>query len=286
MFKLTKVFHVSHTVDDLDAAVAWYDDVFAPQLWQRSELFGTKLALLVVGDTVLMPMLPPAGGRTGPSRFKDRFGQRLHSLALYVDEPVPLIDHLRSLGLYLTGSAGTELTNPQDEIWTQPRESPMVFELFQARPSMNDPRLEEPNWSSSYWRDEHPLGINTGWSTVVTGDASAATRFFVDAFRGTVVHEADCAAYGTRSVFVRLSDEVLIEVAQPMADGTAAAADLAERATYHAVTFRVTDLARAAAHLVSKGVRIESPAPGHLTLDPQDCFGVRFRMTERDPSTW
>jgi catechol 2,3-dioxygenase-like lactoylglutathione lyase family enzyme len=93
MFQLPKVFHVSHVVDDLDAAVAWYRDVFSGRLWQRSELFGTAVALLVVGDVVLMPMQPTRAFPTAPGRFRERFGSRLHSLALYVDRPEALIEH-------------------------------------------------------------------------------------------------------------------------------------------------------------------------------------------------
>ena len=35
MFELPRLFHVSHVVDDLDAAVAWYDEVFAPRQLAR-----------------------------------------------------------------------------------------------------------------------------------------------------------------------------------------------------------------------------------------------------------
>jgi catechol 2,3-dioxygenase-like lactoylglutathione lyase family enzyme len=286
MFEFPKVFHVSHVVDDLDAAVAWYDEVFSPRRWQRSELFGTSLALLVVGDVVMMPMQPSGAVPTAPGRFRERFGQRLHSLAVYVDHPVDLIDHLRSLGLRLTGSDGTELRNPQDEIWTQPRQTPMLFEFFEPRPSMHDPRLEEEDWSSSYWRESHPLGITGACFTVVTADADVATRFFVEALRGKVVHERTVAPYGTRSAFVALNDEVMIEVAEPLGTDSDAGRDLAERATFHAVTFQVADLERAAGHVESKGIRTERPAPGHLALEPHDCFGVRFRLTDRDISAW
>src|ERR1700722_10147229 len=137
MFELPRLFHVSHVVDDLDAAVAWYDEVFAPRLWQRSELFGTSIALLCVGDVVLMPMAPSRDAPSAPGRFRERFGERLHSLALYVTSPTELIEHLRSLGFRLTGSAGGELSDPRDEIWTQPRETPVLLEFLLSRQSMS-----------------------------------------------------------------------------------------------------------------------------------------------------
>jgi catechol 2,3-dioxygenase-like lactoylglutathione lyase family enzyme len=266
--------------------VAWYEEVFSPRVWQRSELFGTSLALLVVGDVVLMPMQPATEFTTAPGRFKERFGSCLHSRALYVDQPEGLIEHLRAGGLRLTGSDGTELRNPQDEIWTQPRETPMLFEFFEPRPSMNDPRLEEPDWSSAYWRDTHPLGILGSTFTVVTPDCAKGTQFFVDSLRGKVVHDQAVTPYGTRSAFVALSDEVMIEVAEPMAADSEPGRDLDRKATFHAVTFRVADLARAVAHVESKGVRTDGRGPGHVVMDRRDCLGVNFRLTDRDVSEW
>ena len=286
MFTLPKVFHVSHVVDDLDAAVAWYDDMFSPRVWQRSELFGTSLALLVVGDVTLMPMQPATGFPTAPGKFKERFGSCLHSLALYVEEPVALIDQLRARGLRLTGADGTELSNPQDEIWTPPRATPMLLEFFEPRASMHDPRLEEDDWSSSYWRDTHPLGIVSCCFTVVTADREGSTEFFVDALRGKVVHQQSATPYGTRSAFVALSDEVLIEVAEPIGPDSDAGRDLARRAAFHAVTFQVANLARAVGHVESKGVRTKGRGAGHVVLNPEDCLGVNFRLTDREVSAW
>jgi catechol 2,3-dioxygenase-like lactoylglutathione lyase family enzyme len=283
MFTFPKIFHVSHLVDDLPTARAWYQDVFAPVAWQDTELMGTSLALLVVGDVVMMPMQPRPGSST--DRYKTRMGQRLHSLALYVDEPVPMIEHLRGQGFRLTGSAGTELENPDDEIWTQPRESPMVFELFRPRESMDDPRINDPEWSSDFWRDEHPLGLVSAFSTCVTPDAAVATKFFVDSLLGAVVHEA-VTPYGTRSTFVRLSDEVVLEAAQPIESDSDAARDLEAGGRFHAVTYRVVDLDRAAAHFESKGVRAKQVADGHVMLDPADTFGARLRLTDRDVTDW
>jgi catechol 2,3-dioxygenase-like lactoylglutathione lyase family enzyme len=273
MFDFPRVFHVSHVVDDLDAAVAWYEDIFSPRVWNRTELFGTSLALLVVGDIVMMPMCPPPGVPTAPGRFKERFGQRLHSLALYVDQPVALIDHLRSQGLRLTGSDGRDLRDPNDE-------------FFQPRPSMDDPRLEDKAWSSTYWREEHPLAIQAATYTVVTGDLLAATQFFVDSLEGKVIEERTIAAYGTRSAFIALSDQVVIEVAQPLDRESAARRDLAAGGAFHAVTFRVSDLGRATSHVEGHDVGVEQPGAGHVVLDPADCHGLLIRLTDRDITDW
>jgi len=294
MFQLPKVFHVSHVVDDFDAAVRWYDEVFAPRSgWGRlpggdggaapGPLGSTRLALLSIGNTVMMPLRAAPG--MAPERFRERMGQRLHSLALYVDEPQALIDHLTAQGQNLADYVGRPVTDPLGEIWTRPRESPLVFEFFQPRESMGDPRYNDPEWSPSFWRDEHPLGIEGAFYTCVTADIDAATKFLVEGLRGSVVHQAP-TPYGTRSNFVQLSDEVTIEVAQPVDPSSRAAVDLAGAGMFHAVTFRVSDLDRATAHLEAKGVHTESVAPGHVNADPADAFGMLLRFTDRDISAW
>jgi hypothetical protein len=106
-----------------------------------------------------------------------------------VDDPVDAIEHLRGMGFRLTDRAArsrirTTRSGPS-------RETPVVLELFQLRESMNDPR-HEADWSSTYWRDEHPLAIRGACYTIVTDDLAGATKFFVDAMHGTVaVAETD-----------------------------------------------------------------------------------------------
>lgn len=298
MFQLPKVFHVTHVVDDVDTVVRWYDEVFAPRSgWGRptsgdggdggggdaGPLGATRLSLLSIGPTVMMPLR--AGPGMAPERFRERMGQRLHSLALYVDEPQALIDHLTAQGQHLADFLGRPVTDPLGEIWTRPRESPLVLEFFQPRDGMGDPRYNDPDWSPAYWRHGHPLGIEGAHYTLVTGDPEAATAFLVDGLLGRVVHRAS-TPHGTASTFVRLSDEVVVEVAEPVDPSSRAAADLAAGGMFHAVTFRVGDLDRAAAHFESHGIRTERPAPGHAVADPADTFGMLLRLTDRDVTAW
>ncbi len=161
----------------------------------------------------------------------------------------------------------------------------MVFEFFEARDSMRDPRLEE-GWSSSYWRTEHPMGIVGAHYTLVSDDGPAATRFLVDALGGSLIHTSVVPWYGTRSSFVALSAEVVIEVAEPDGSDLAAAEDLARGGAFHTVTFRVADLDRAVSHVESKGIAVDRPADGHAALDPRDTMGMLLRLTERDISEW
>lgn len=62
--------------------------------------------------------------------------------------------------------------------------------------------------------------------------------------------------------------------------------DLQRKAQFHAVTFQVSDLERARAHVESRGVRTQGVDPGHVILNRSDCLGVGFRLTDRDISGW
>ncbi len=218
-----------------------------------------------------------------PARFLERYGPRLHSLALYVDDPADLVGHLRARGLRLSGSAGGELTDPRDEIWTHPAELPCPFEFFEPREATGDPRRNEPDWSPAYWRDEHPMGIIGATYVVVTPDRAAATAQLVDALRARLVRESVGTPHGTRSDFLALGDPVVLEIAQPTDETSRAAQGLAGGGTFHAVSFQVADLERSLRHVAEKGVGFERVADGHAVLDPADTHGVLFRLTDREP---
>jgi catechol 2,3-dioxygenase-like lactoylglutathione lyase family enzyme len=286
MFNIGQVFHVSHVVDDLEAAVRWYEEVLSAQVWQSNQIGGVPLALLLVGDVSFMPMAPPVGSPGSPRRFLERYGPRLHSLALYVTDPVDLIEHLRSNGLRLTGHDGNELRDPRDEIWTQPRETPMVFEFFEPRESMGDPRTNDPAWRSSFSSEEHPMGVTGTHFTVVTSDLAAATGNLVDNFRGRVVHDSNQTVHGTRSSFVELGRNVVVEVAEPLDRETQAGRDLAAGGRFHAVTLLVRELAFAVHYLQSRQVGVHEVGPGDAVLDRADTHGVLFRLSERPLSEW
>jgi hypothetical protein len=76
-------------------------------------------------------------------------------------------------------------------------------------------------------------------------------------------------------------------VAEPLDGSSRAGADL-ERCgeIVHAVTFEVLDAGAAAAHLSALGLRVERPADGQVTVDPDDTLGVLFRFSETPSTAW
>ena len=75
----------------------------------------------------------------------------------------------------------------------------------------------------------------------------------------------------------------MIELAQPVSEGSRLAADLAAHGELpHSATFRVRDLAAAEHHVEKVGVRVAERDSTPLTLEPADCFGAVWSFTERD----
>ena len=102
---------------------------------------------------------------------------------------------------------------------------------------------------------------------------------------GTVMHEGHNDLLKTRSIFVAVGRDDVVELAEPLESGTPIADYLDEN--HHglfSVTLQVDDLAAAARHLRSKEVeaRIESAAT--FVSDPATTHGVHWGFTTaRDP---
>jgi len=83
MFKIGKLFHLTHVVDDLGAVDKWYDEIFGVTRFYRGyePQAGRDASLISIGDVVMEPMSPAkVANLRNPSvkKFHDRFGQHFH----------------------------------------------------------------------------------------------------------------------------------------------------------------------------------------------------------------
>ncbi len=86
-----------------------------------------------------------------------------------------------------------------------------------------------------------------------------------------------------RSAFLLVGLNTVIELAQPVSEGSRMAADLAAHGELpHSATLRVRDLAVAEAHVEKLGIGVAERSSDSVTLDPADCFGAVWSFTERD----
>ncbi len=281
-----RLFHLAHLVDDLDATDRLYDEVFAGERYYHGyERPARRTAsLVVVADQCMEPIAPSADAadaRTPLGRFKSRFGNRLHSIAWYVDDIESFTGRLLAHGVRLVGLTGRPVTEPSGAIavWTHPADTGALLEFCPAG-FAPDPRLR-PDWTTAKWR-QHPLGIvRTSHVTVLFDDPAAGTRVYGDILGGALLHTDDSNPAITRMYFAIGADTV-IEVAVPGDDSTPEGRDLAEAGNaVHALTFATADLARAIEFLDERGVPTSRTSDHDVHLDLPSAHGLNVRLTDR-----
>ena len=294
--EIKKLYHLTLLVEDLPAAEAFYARVFSPHCFMRGYAplpLHRDAALLAIADTVIEPMrpLPPGAGERGTTiyRFLERFGPRVHSLALLVSGAEQLAGRFDAAGVRWTDGG------MPNHVFPHPKDFPGLLELadfgehLEAFP-LADPRLRR-QYDQAYWRDAHPLGIVcTSHYTLVVRDHDEAASRYVDLLDAERLPEQPGCTPGARSAYVAFPDRTVIEFAEPIDATCPFARDLAEVGeTWCGLTFRVVDISATTACLDRLDVPIVSNDGHTLTLDRAQTFGVHHGFTDQvligDPRT-
>ncbi len=287
MFKIGKLFHLTHVVDDIDAVDKWYDDVFSVTRFYHGyeKLAGRVASLIAIGDVVMEPMMPAkVENLRNPSvkKFHDRFGQHFHSIAWYIDDVEDISTRLDQEHLRLYNIVGTQVKPPHNTsaIWTHPKETSGQLEFALNGDFTKDPRFE-PNWSNAPWR-EHPLGIERASHIgVVVRDLPAAKRLYCDILGGTLMHEEEIAGR-KQSAFVAVGEDSVVELIQSHSPASLEGQDLEKNGEgIHSLIFKTSDLGRARDFLKAKHHQPESDGPDTIILGPDQAFGMVIGFTQR-----
>ena len=295
---IREFFHLIHVVDDMDETNAWFDAMFSPQLFQPkgfADLEKRWATLSMIGDfmiEVIEPSKEPEDQQVPLPKFRGRFGQHFHSLAWYVDEEdlTPLFHQLRMSGVRIAKPGGGffpegDDVDPGPTIFTHPKDTfgQIEFVTLNELWRGHDPRFKDggAGFSPSWWRDEHPLGIErvSHFTTIVT-DLDRGREFYENGLSGRMLHEE--ASDDVESVFMFVGNETVVELARPMTTDSLLALDLAENGELpHAATFKVRDLEAAERHVEKVGTRIIDRSGDTFTLDPDDTFEAVYAFTDR-----
>ena len=287
MFKIGKLFHLTHVVSDLGAVDKWYDDVFAVTRYYHgyAKAAGRDASLIAIGEVIMEPMTPARVANLrnqSVKRFHDRFGQHFHSIAWYVDDVPEISTHLDKHRLRLWDVVGNRVTPPNEKfaVWTHPKESHGQLEFAVIGSNTIDPRLQ-PAWSSEFWRERHPLGIErASHITAVVGDVSVAKRFYTEVLGAKVIDERSTPI--KQSAFVAVGEDTVVELVQPTSSNTPEARDLEKNGEgFFALTFKTRNLAKAADFLKSKQLRPDQDTDGSIVLGQDQAFGMTIGFTER-----
>lgn len=180
-------------------------------------------------------------------------------------------------------------------IWLDPRDAGLGMELAQMTPEIREHNAKEAyppfraDWTHPEVQSDDPLGLaRCSHHTILTKNLERSLRCAVDVLGGEIIHHGSDAWLKTSSTFVLIAGSVLeyAEVSDPESslhrEWQPAPANLGgqtQEDVYHAITFHVADLEKAASHLIAEGIGFEYRSSTMVVTDPKDCLGMRWGFT-------
>jgi catechol 2,3-dioxygenase-like lactoylglutathione lyase family enzyme len=288
MFKVGKEFHLLHVVSDLDVVDGWYDEIFAVRRFVRNTMKAAmrKASLVLIGDFVLEPAQPlrhmQGWERSALGRFYSKYGQHFHSIAWYVDDLTEMCLRLTEQKIRLFDMVGNPVIKPSRRdgaVWTHPQDTHAAFEFAAVPKFFIDPRLQ-PGWTTDYWRDRHPLGIEgASHMTVLFRNLEDSRLVYEKALGAEVIHHGQIPGR-KRSLYFAVGEDTVVEAAQPLSSTTPEGKDLARAGEgIFSVTFKTRNLERAADYLRSKAQEFTEDGDS-LVLNSDQAFGMTIGFTE------
>ena len=103
---LTEVDHIAIAVRDLEAAAAWYKDVFGAEVTYREvvESDGVEEALIKVAESYIQ-LLTPTKPDSPVGKFLESRGEGLHHVAYRVDDCAKALEAVKSAGFRVVDEA-------------------------------------------------------------------------------------------------------------------------------------------------------------------------------------
>ncbi|MFF3572211.1 hypothetical protein ACFYXQ_30965 [Nocardia jiangxiensis] len=238
-----------------------------------------------IGDVLIDNLEPRLYLTGGVQRYPDVESPHLKAIGWYVEGVKELYRDLRARGFRLVDSRdqileADEWAGGPSPFHTFEADAGMRYDFFEVFPFPLDPRVNE-GWTIPPVSDDDPLGIeHASHHTILTSQPERALELTVDVLGAEVIHTGRDDLRGVSGPYVRLADAVF-HFATPE-PGSAAAADASDNEpldTYHAITWKVVDLERAARHLESEGLRIAHRSDTALVTDPVSSLGVPWGFT-------
>lgn len=282
--------HISWAIADNErrkACDAWLIDTFGAEtayemlITPESEAMGfdREEKLLLVGDTMLIPIAPAGSGLspesgTGEMLRRSAGPNRWLGLALKVADIAEAAAWFEGRGFRLHYDPGMEsiyfLIGRGQALGVR------LELLCQQLP--NDPR-EQSGWNPMRWRDDHPLGIEGLQSIGVSVPTLESARaLFADRLelpelggRSLPGEDAECLAFD-------LGDTV-IEALCPTDPASAIAAHVRDVKGICGITFKVRSAEAAAAYLEGKGFNLIGDVATRFAIHPDQAFGQLVWLT-------
>ena len=283
--------HISWAIADnadRDACDAFFMEIFGAQsVFEMLETpetahlhFDREERLMVIGDTMLIPIAPAGGGISQQSPLGEMLRRsagdgRWLGLALFVQDLRSADAWMQSKGFKLHYDPGME-----NHYFLIGRKQAMGVRLELLQGDLpNDPR-RKPGWNPARWASDHPLGIEGLQSIGVSAPSlEAARELFAGRLewpelsqRALPAEDALCASFN--------AGDCVIEAMVPQSADTPLALHLRDVQGICCLTFKVRDAAAAADYLRGKGLRLIGDVSGRFAIDPAQAHGRLIWFTE------
>ena len=290
MAEIVRFFHGSQIVHDVLEVGRFYHDFFGSWVYEAQYLDaeGARNSSNLLGGNFSIEMLAPVEPDvdTGTARFLRRHGPHFNNIAFWARDcrgvAQRLLDHGVRVAVRGAGFASELPDGAFDYVITHPKDTHGIVLEFLEDQQIHDPR-DRPWWDASYWRDQHPIGIDRlSHATVVVADLDAATTVLTEALGCVRAHTEIDADRHTRSEYLAVGD-TLVELATPTTVDSDAARHLERHGPMlYAFTFVVRDLERVCEHAAVHDIGVISRGAHTVELDPAATFGAVFGFTERN----
>ncbi len=297
--QVTRLYHPSLHVSDLNAAEAWFERVFGRKSRPMAEMYKGMppspgyprdyCTFTPINDVLFDTIDPKLYVLDGIQRYATVETPRLKGMGWYLKDAVETYRILRGLDIAMVGQQDqiadgenppSAPGSPMPIYFTTPESAGLRYEFLPQIPFPLDHRLAE-GWELPPVSDDDPLGIELcSHHTVLTDQPARGLKVVVDGLGGTVIHEGRNEVLGASSTYVHLGDAVY-EYAVPDA-ATAVHADWSAAApddTYHSITWKVVDLDRVAAQLKAQGIGIRTQTDTAIVAEPENALGIPWGFT-------
>jgi hypothetical protein len=274
-----------HTCDaffmDVFGAESVYEMLITPQT--ESLGFDREERLMVIGDTMLIPIAPAGTGATIASPLGNMLRKHARP-SMWLGVSLRVAD-LKSAAAWF-GAKGFKLRydpGMEEHYFMIHRKEVLGVRVEVMQGELpNDPRLKN-GWQPQRWRDGHQLGIEGLQSIgISTPSLQQARTLFAEqlewpelATRELVGEDADCAAF-------HMGDTV-IEAMQAREDSPLSDHSRDIQGIY-CLTFKVRSAVAAANYLRSRGLELCGDVATRFAIAPQQAHGRLIYFTETVPA--
>lgn len=307
---VTKLYHPTLGVSDLEAARVWFRKVFGrPDLRWEDTLdlsllepdYPTNYSFFAfITDfhfVVLCPSLHATGALAGQNRYAG-VPDGMIGIGWYTDEAVYLFEHLANIG-FRSHDQKQQLITPENlpvssiasDIlvgFTYPEDAGLRHEFeelgerhreFYSRKA--DPRLRE-EWKPELDPNDPLKIVKSSHHTILTADLGRAKKLYLEGVNGRVVGEQHNTELDAESTYIHLGDAV-VEFAVPDPGSPFADKVAGGRDHYYGISLIVSDQKAVEEHLRGVGCNPRRVSDSTLTLEPEEAFGMQWRFINAAP---